>query len=177
MDLNNLSLVLPSIEHEEIWKNIINEFKLSNEKIIPYALKLDCEDYDVFLQKTFDFHNNINVPHYLVPASTYFLINDNLNKIVGAVNIRHRLNDVLLKSGGHIGYGVSPTERKKGYATKMLELALLKCKDIGIEKALVTCNKENIGSAKTIIKNGGIFENEVTEDNGNIVQRYWINIH
>ena len=96
------------------------------------------------------------------------------SKIVGTINIRYKLNDYLLRIGGHIGYGIRPSERCKGYATKMLALALEKCRELGIDKALVTCDKDNLGSAKTIINNGGVLENEYTESDGNIVQRYWI---
>ena len=95
-------------------------------------------------------------------------------KIVGTIAIRNYLNDSLMKSGGHIGYGIRPSERRKGYGAKMLALALKKCREFGVEKALVTCDKDNIASAKTAMKNGGILENELVEENGNIVQRYWI---
>ena len=94
---------------------------------------------------------------------------------MGAVNIRHYLNDTLLKAGGHIGYGIRPSERRKGYATAMIALALDECRKLGINKVLICCNKENIGSAKSIINNGGILENEIEED-GHIIQRYWIQL-
>ncbi len=93
--------------------------------------------------------------------------------MVGAVNIRHYLNDSLLLDGGHIGDGVRPSERRKGIASKMISLALLECKKLGIEKVLMVCNKNNIGSAKSIKNNGGILENEIFV-NGVIVQQYWI---
>jgi predicted acetyltransferase len=73
-------------------------------------------------------------------------------------------------------YGVLPSERRKGYATEMLRLALDKCKTLGIEKALITCDKHNIASARTIVKNRGIFENELPLDDGKIRQRYWIEV-
>ncbi len=109
-----------------------------------------------------------------VPATTYFAFTG--NKIVGTVQIRHMLNSSLLVNGGHIGYGVVPSERRKGYATRMLSSALVKCRELGIKRALITCDKDNIGSAKTIIKNGGVLENEVLESDGNILQRYWIDV-
>ena len=95
--------------------------------------------------------------------------------MVGAVNIRHRLNETLLRNGGHIGDGVRPSERKKGIATKMIALALEKCKELGIKKVIMVCDKDNIGSAKSIINNGGVLENEIEAD-GVINQRYWIDI-
>lgn len=82
----------------------------------------------------------------------------------------------MLKFGGHIGYGVRPSERRKGYASKMLRMALDKCKAMGIDQVLITCNKDNAASVKTIIANGGIYENELAEDNGNVVKRYWIEL-
>ena len=93
--------------------------------------------------------------------------------MVGAVNIRHDLNDYLLKYGGHIGDGIRPSERRKGYATEMIRLALEECRKLGLTRVLMTCDKNNIGSAKSIIRNGGILENEVLEK-GVIKQRYWI---
>jgi predicted acetyltransferase len=102
------------------------------------------------------------------------MINES-NHILGVVHIRHRLNEYLLFRGGHIGYAIRPSERRKGYATKLLSLALMVCKTMHIEKVLVTCAKNNIGSAKTIIKNGGILYSEGI-DNGELFQRYWIDL-
>ncbi len=110
----------------------------------------------------------------LVPSSIYFLM-DEYKIIYGVIDIRHELNDYLLRYGGHIGYGIRPSQRRKGYASQMLTLALPIVKELGISKALITCDKNNVGSAKTIMNNGGILENEVI--NGDeITQRYWIEL-
>ena len=95
--------------------------------------------------------------------------------MVGAVNIRHYLNESLLLNGGHIGNGVVPSERRKGKATKMIYLALEECRALGLKNVLMVCDKENIGSAKSIQNNGGILENEV-EVEGVVEQRYWIKL-
>lgn len=174
--MTTLRLELPAEKHEKQWQTIIEEFESLGEAIIPYALKLETENYEVYLEKTMDFHLNRNVPDNFVPASLYFLMADGSDKILGAVSIRHRLNAYLLERGGHIGYGIAPSERRKSYATEILALALEKCKDLGIEKALVTCDKSNLGSSKTILKNFGMLENEVVEESGNIVERYWAGI-
>lgn len=157
--------------------SMIDEWKYDQEinhtDTSPYAIfKNDYHDFDNYL-------NNLELREAkdgLVPDSVFFLLDEDRNKLIGAVNIRHYLNDYLLKFGGHIGDGIRPSERKKGYATKMIELALIECKKLGMDKVLITCNKSNIASAKTIIKNGGILENEIKDFDGEIIQRYWINI-
>ena len=124
--------------------------------------------------------NADTVPDGLVPATQYIFVREEDNKIVGMIQIRHFLNEHLKKYGGHIGYSVTPSERLKGYASNMLKMALLKCKELGIDKVLITCDKPNEASRRTIVKNGGILENEVEDDTEpgqcGIVQRYWINL-
>lgn len=133
---------------------------------------IKAEDYKSWLEKITNALTAIQTNW--VNCSTYFAVIG--NRIVGTIQIRHSLNEFLLGYGGHIGYGVRPFERRKGYATEMLRLALGKCHELGIEKALVTCDNDNIGSMRTIIKNGGILENEVPQKDGTVLQRYWISI-
>lgn len=132
-----------------------------------------------------DFHNfdfyleNLEIKNEIdnhVPDSTFFCLDLDRHIFVGAVNIRHYLNESLLLSGGHIGAGIRPSERRKGYATAMIKLALEECKKLGILKVLMTCDKDNIGSAKSIIKNGGVLENTFISSKGIEVERYWINL-
>ena len=105
----------------------------------------------------------------------FFCFDAERDIMVGAVNIRHYLNEALLLNGGHIGDGVRPSERRKGVATKMIGLALQECKGLGINNVLMVCDKDNVGSAKSILNNGGVLENEVVVD-GMIEQRYWITL-
>ena len=91
------------------------------------------------------------------------------------MQIRHFLNEKLLNYGGHIGDSVRPSERRKGYATEQIRLALGKCKELGIDNVLMDCDKTNIGSAKAIQNNGGVLENEIYVEN-ELVQRYWISL-
>lgn len=171
--MTNLKLVFPNQEYEDEWYSIINE--MEKENMIPNALKGEANDYNEYLCKVKMYSKGINLPEGRVPAEIYFLVNDDDKRILGAIDIRFSLNDYLYNFGGNIGYGIRPTERTKGYATKMLELALDICREKGMDKVLITCNKSNIGSAKTIIKNGGILENEIIE-NDELVQRYWIKL-
>lgn len=100
-------------------------------------------------------------------------------EFVARGSIRHRLNDVLLRLGGHIGYAVRPTERRKGYGTETLRLLLPEAKALGINPVLVTCDADNAGSRKIIEANGGVFENAVPYRRGRSVVeklRYWITV-
>lgn len=153
--------------------DMMDEWTSSGEKIVPYAIrKTDYRDFDNYLESLEVKDNESG----LVPDSTFFALDTDRNIFVGAVNIRHYLNESLLLNGGHIGDGVRPSERRKGYATEMIRLALEECKKIGIDRVLMVCYKDNIGSAKSIKNNGGILENEIPADNGKIDQRYWISL-
>jgi len=115
-----------------------------------------------------------NVTQGRVPAETLFVVNKKEDKIIGIVDIRYRLNDYLLQIGGHIGISIRPKYRNRGLGTQALKLALERCKELCKDRVLITCNKTNQASAKMIINNGGVFENEVVEEDGTILQRYWI---
>ena len=114
-------------------------------------------------------------PPHSVPMTQYIYLRETDNKIVGVMQIRHDCNTFLAQYGGHIGYSVCPSERRKGYATQMLRLALPKCKELGIDRVLMVCDDTNIGSAKSIENNGGVLENKV-DDDGVLVRRYWIEL-
>ncbi|PFI22947.1 GNAT family N-acetyltransferase [Bacillus cereus] len=116
-----------------------------------------------------------NLPCNRVPSSQFLSFEK--EELIGFVNIRHRLNPELLLESGHIGYSVHPNKRRQGYATKQLQLALVEAQKLGLQKVLITCDKSNIGSAKTIQKVGGVLENEIVSSHTNeIVQRYWVGI-
>lgn len=112
-----------------------------------------------------------------VPDTQLLSIRKSDGKLVGMLDIRHELNEACLNLFGNIGYSIRCSERRRGYATEQLRLAKELCKSMSMQKILVSCHKENTGSAKTIQKNGGILENEVTDQrNGEILQRYWITL-
>ena len=167
-----LKLVKLNEIYKEQFFDMMEEWTSTNEKIVPYAIiKIDYHYFDIYIKNL----DNKKEGKNLVPSSVYFCLDDEINKFVGAVDIRHYLNDSLKEVGGHIGDGIRPSFRNRGYGTKMISLALEKCKNMGIQSVLMTCDKDNIASAKTIIKNGGILENEI-KYNGKIVQRYWIQL-
>jgi len=115
-----------------------------------------------------------NIPVHLVPI-TYFWLVDEAGVIHGELRLRHRLNPSLLDEGGHIGYSIRPSSRRRGYGTKALELGLVKAKEKGIDRVLVTCDDDNIGSIGVIENNGGgEFERGISEWSGKLIRRYWI---
>jgi predicted acetyltransferase len=127
-----------------------------------------------YLEVLVEQQRGINLPPNHVPSSFLFAYVE--SRIVGRVSIRHSLNEFLRAVGGHIGYVVVPEFRRRGYATKMLAHALQIARDeLGICRALVTCDDDNIGSIRTIEKNGGRLENVVSEsDLDKPKRRYWI---
>ena len=140
--------------------------------ITPWAIvRWDYRDFDNYME-----HLEVkDDTGRRVPDSTFFCLDEAQDRFVGAVNIRHYLNERLLLNGGHIGDGVRPLERRKGIGTTMVGLALEECRKLGIKRVLMVCDSDNVASAKTIIRNGGVMENEVEMD-GFIEQRYWIDL-
>lgn len=115
----------------------------------------------------------INLPSQHVPETFLFAFAE--SRIVGRAAIRHSLNDVLERVGGHIGYVVVPEFRRQGYATEILRLSLQIAREkCGIHRVLLTCDDDNIGSIRTIEKNGGILENVVSGPDLTPKRRYWI---
>ncbi len=166
----NLKLVKASPEYQQPIVEMLEEWYRSGETIMPWAIgKADYHDFPNYCEKI----EVKDAGNGLVPDSTFFCLDLDRNKMVGAVNIRHYLNEGLLLSGGHIGDGVVPSERRKGIATAMIGLALDECRKLGIDRVLMICDKNNVGSAKSILNNGGILENEIELD-GVVEQRYWI---
>lgn len=169
----SLKLVKLTHEYKEQLFDMMNEWLAVEKDFSPYAIRRnDYRYFDCYLE-------NLETKEERdgrVPDSVFFCLDTDRNIFVGAVNIRHYLNESLLYTGGHIGDGIRPGERRKGYATEMIGLALEECRKLGIKKVLMTCDKDNIGSAKSIMKNGGILENEVINEEGKPEERYWISL-
>lgn len=166
-------LVKPSIEYKKEAEEYIEEFKKYNSKISGTGRLDDFDNYEEWLQFLDEMEKSTDE---LKPArSTYFFVEENSKRIVGMANIRHKLNEVLINEYGSIGYSIRPTERRKGYGKLILKLALNECKKYGLEKVLLVCAFDNIGSEKVILSNGGVFENcKDTKCEGKNTKRFWI---
>lgn len=135
------------------------------------------ENPEEYIKICAEYEDTTTVPSHLVPATQFFFIRKSDNKLVGMIQIRHRFNDYLEKYAGHIGYSVRPSERRKGYAKEMLRMTLPFCREIGIDKVMITCIDGNIGSEKTILANGGVYEYTIHEPNENKdLKRFWITL-
>lgn len=158
---------------DEIWAYRA-EFLESKESIDGSGGLQEAESFEAWYEGVCANSYAKSVREGLVPA-TMLLAFNNEEKLIGMIDIRHYLNDFLLAAGGHIGYSVRPDQRKKGYATQMLAQALTICKERGMKRCLLTCDRDNIASVKVIERNGGVLENEV-EQEGVFIRRYWIEL-
>lgn len=139
-----------------------------------FALGWAKEDsFETYVLKNEQWARGENLPQGYVPAGFYVAVVG--GEVVGRVSIRFQLNDFLAKVGGHIGYGVLPSQRRKGYATRMLALALPIARQQGVEHALITTDLDNVGSRKVIERCGGVFESIGDHpEYGAPKRRYWI---
>lgn len=112
------------------------------------------------------------LPGGWVPST--FLVADVGGIIVGRTSIRHELNDVLLREAGHIGYGVRPAHRRRGHGTQILRQSLVIARAVGVDRVLVTCDDDNVASARIIERCGGVLASVVPTDDGPAKRRYWI---
>ena len=145
----------PSIERKDEAIEYIEEHHKYNSNINGSGgLDRYIDNYEEWLVKL---EKDINMfpNEQKVPAKTYFLIRCSDNKIIGMINIRLTLNEKLKSHGGHIGYGIRPTERKKGYNKINLYLGLKVCSEHGIDKVLLDADIENPASWKTMEALGG----------------------
>jgi len=179
LEMEEIILVKPTKEYEMQAIEYKQEYFNNGSKEIHAAARWDkMDNYDEWLNLLKEHSSFDTIKDNWTVHTTFFGIRKSDNKIIGMIDIRHDLtNDFLRNYAGHIGYSVRPSQRRKGYATQMLNKALEFCKnELNLEKVLVNCNKENEGSRKTILKAGGVLEREnVTEDGENVLI-HWIKL-
>lgn len=175
--MNSVKLAKPDIKYSKQYLEFVinSSVDIQNSGMIHYMPISNESTVNNDINHLIEVEKGIGLPSGWVPASVYWLMEDNSNRILGALNIRHSLTDYLRFRGGHIAYYVHKDERQKGYATEMLRLGLQECTTLGIERVLITCAKGNTGSAKTIVNNGGILDSEDI-DIEEVFQRYWIDL-
>ena len=167
-------LVLPHARYKESYMEALYEFQ--KEDLWP---DLDREfllnRFDDFIGEFEKTRKGMGLPLGWVAATEYWLVEG--DHFIGRIDIRHRLTDALKKFGGHIGYEIRKSERKKGYGKVMIKLVLPHVKELGIEKALITCDSTNIASQKVILSVGGKLQDEIVNEGREFpTQRYWVKI-
>lgn len=176
--MEKLKLIRPTIEYKEQVLDTVQEFEDNNSNIYWISwLKKYLDNYEWWLEYLEKNEHKETVAEWYVPWIQYISIREGDDRLVWFINTRLELNEALLLHWGHIGYAIRPSERKKNYATAQLFSVLDLFDNLWVEKVLLTCNKENIWSAKTIQKCGWILENEVIDPTDwELLQRYWINV-
>lgn len=163
----------PDKSDEDAVKLLIAKWQAFGGRMNPGLLRGFNGNYSEWLHYIRNCSKGINIGEE-VPQTLLFLKNS-IGTILGATSIRHYLNHTNIVDGGHIGYGICPEYRGKGYGNIILELALKKLLAKGIYNVLVTCDSDNITSQKVILHNGGVLENQTYDEDGVAINRYWIN--
>jgi predicted acetyltransferase len=173
--METIKLVTPLPTHKQAAMEYLQEH-IANGELHLHGASL-FESYQTYTDWLAHLKTNSDpttLPPGWVVSSTFFGVRESDGRIIGMIDIRHELNDYLHDYGGNIGYGVRPTERRKGYATQMLSLALDFCRSLGLTKVMISCSKSNPASRKTILHAGGVLERESLDEEGYPFQIYWI---
>ena len=175
-------LEIPSIERKNEIIDYINEFVLYNSDINGTgSLDKILEGYT--FEQALERCLNMQDKEYAkklgrCQSKTFLLIRENDDKIVGTINVRWNLTESMKQFGGNIGYGIRPTERRKGYNKINLYLGLIEAQKLGLDRVMLDCDVNNLGSAKTIQSLGGVLERtEVDPSNGVLTSVYWFNVN
>ncbi len=172
--MSSIQLIFPTLEYKQQILDYREQFASEEDGIHGSSGLAFAPSIEQWLVEVENARKFTTVREGWVPAEQYIALDEN-DQIVGMLNIRKSLNDFLLQSAGHIGYSVAPSERRKGYATNMLQLALQEAPKFGLSKVLITCTDDNVGSIGVIEKNGGTLEDiRVDSYNNELTRRYWI---
>ncbi len=185
--MSELELQLPTAEHKKAAENFKNEFFKNLETVINGSALFDQMEYEPWLEHNIKNRQKSTVDPNWVPATTFFAVRKQDCKIVGMIDIRHNLkNEFLAQYGGHIGFSVRPSERKKGYGTEILKMGIEYAKSLGIKKMMLGCFSDNLPSIRTIVKCGGILKDtklysggqllKIHEMQEKLVNIYWIDL-
>ena len=167
--MESISLVRPTLDLCADFRALADEFLAEGDDRYCDA----AQDVPAFVQTCRDHSDGRNLPVGWVPQTTFWLVRD-AQRILGCSRLRHRLTSFLAEHGGHIGYDVRPSERRKGYGTRLLQLTLAEARSVGLTKVLITADETNVPSWRIIERNGGQCEPRGVRREADAVRRYWI---
>lgn len=181
MDGERLELAAPATRWETAYLAFIDDFAAAGELRIPAGggVELARSDFAAFVQRLQDDERGVNLKPGIVPSSAYWLLRHDGDDvtILGVSALRHALTPALEDVGGHIGYSIRPSDRRRGYGTHILALTLQYARALGLDRVLVTCDTDNTGSARVIENNGGVLASEgYSELTKTRISRYWITL-
>lgn len=171
-------LTEPATQYQESFLEGLREFQ-EEGRMLNYNLQRIQKDFDSFLHHTQIQKDRNKISPHLVPTTEYWLIegDEHSGTYLGTFSLRHELNDMFMRIGGHIGYQIRPSQRLRGYGKALLSLGLQKAYQLGFKRVLVTCDENNISSQKVIEYNGGQFENSIHVEGSPVRKlRYWIDL-
>lgn len=172
-----LSLVKPAIELESAYLAMREEcLAIDGETPTGYRMSPLDDGFPALVERLNDMEKGIGLPDWAVPQTTWWLMRDGAD-IIGEVRLRHRLTPALEQFGGHIGYMIRPSERRKGYGTKILAMVLEEARAMGLERVLLTCDPKNTASSRIMENNGGVKDTDsVDPKTGRPTSRYLIQL-
>src|SRR5918911_4690432 len=169
MTARSIMLVEPTMQLRDELLAMAEEYRAAGDDRYREAI----EDVSGFIQRAINYAHGRGLRPGHVPATFYWLVQQ--GRIIGRSGIRHHLTPALENEGGHIGYDIRPSERGKGYGTLILKLTLEKAREFGFDRVMLTCDADNIASARIIEKNGGkIAAQVISERSGKLISHYWI---
>ena len=174
--MERLYHVIPNESYREQALEYIEEHQRYNSNINGSGgLDHYVHDYDAWLRRLEEYRN-MSPNENRVSSETYMLTRESDNRLIGMINIRMQLNERLQRIGGHIGYGIRPTERGHGYNEVNLYLALLRCHEVGLDVVLLDCDDDNIASYRTMEALGGYLIHTWEDREEGRCRRYAINV-
>jgi len=169
--VETVALIQPTVDLADDFRALAEEFSSQGEDRYRDAAR----DVPAFVELCRDYAAGRNLPSDRVPQTTFWLVRD-ARTILGCSRLRHRLNEFLAGRGGHIGYDVRPSERRRGYGTRLLQMTLPEARRLGLTRVLITADGSNAASWRIIEKNGGQRDPGFLVSEPESLRRYWLDI-
>ena len=169
--MEDFELIFPTEEYEkevELYKKNM----LDNNSRMDGCGSLRIDDFNDWLTRCKEYKDGKNLLPNMPPYIQYICVRKSDNKVIGMLQIRHKTINPIF---GHIGYSIAFDERGKGYSKMMLNLGLIKCKELGLDKVMINCLVTNEASRRCILANGGVlFDRMFVKERNYDIERYYI---